>query len=131
MNCGRGATRWKALRRGGQHGNLNLWHRFHRYGRKDHRNFHGDRIHLTMGEKGDGALVRGIVGVLVKPFVQRGTGRQGVEKQNQRQEQSGHNRLAILAERLFHRVQSIGNMALGRAIATPFTGLSRCEPEAA
>ena len=43
------------------------------------------RIHLTVGEERDHALMLGGARVLVDQFVQRGTGRHGVQEQDEQQ----------------------------------------------
>jgi hypothetical protein len=47
------------------------------------------RVDLSMQEQGDGALVVGLVRVMVQPFVQRRAGREGGEEKDKRAQQDG------------------------------------------
>jgi len=62
--------------------------------RQDYRNINGRSIHLTVRKQSDGALMVGLVSVLVKQFMQRGRGGHRVQQQHHADQQRREERSA-------------------------------------
>lgn len=71
------------------------------------RNVNGSRVNVTVREQRDGALVTGLVGVVVNQFMQRGASRHRVQQQDKTSQQRGDNRLAVPLEMAFYELQTI------------------------
>ena len=62
------------------------------------RNVNGGAIHLAMREHCDRALMFGLPGVGMEPFVQRRRRRQGIQQENNAHQQGGNGPLAAAIE---------------------------------
>jgi hypothetical protein len=97
-NGGRGAPEGKIFDDRAENGEFDLRRRGGQNGCSRGGDINGRGFHLAVGEHGDGAFVTSPVRVVVNQPVQRRASRQGIEKQNQRNQQSRDCRFAKLIE---------------------------------
>ena len=79
--------------------------------RRGNGNIAGYRINLALREHRDGAMVVGLVGVLVNQFVQRGARRHRVEEQNHSHQPGGQGRPAESKKMTHPVLQSVCKLA--------------------
>ena len=95
---GRGAAGGKILDGRTKNGKFDLWQDENENLRSSDRNLDADRINLAVRKHRDRAFVVGLARVVVNQLMQRGAHRHRVQKEHQRDQDRGENRLAVTLE---------------------------------
>ena len=109
----RGATGREIFNRCAKNREMYSWSCFKHDRRRGNGNIAGHRINLALCEDRDGAMVVGLVGVLVNQFVQLGAGCHRIQQQNHSHQPGGQGRPAETKEMAHPVLQSVCNLTNG------------------